>query len=88
MSFSILQTTGRVTADLQMQKSSRDKEYLRFSLAVSKGFGDNAKTNFYQCWTTSELGNRMIRAGVKKGSVIEIVGDLTFDSYEIGRAHV
>ena len=82
MSFSTLQTTGRVTADLQMQESSKGKQYLHFSIAISKGFGDNVKTNFYQCWATDELGNRMIRAGVKKGSVIEIVGDLTFDSYD------
>jgi len=82
MSLSTLNATGRVTADLEMQKSQQGKEYLRFGLAVNKGFGKNAKTDYYQCWTKKELGDRMIRAGVRKGSAIEIVGDLRINYYD------
>ena len=75
--------TGRVTADLEPKKSQKGTDYVRFSLAVNKGFGDKQKTVFLQC---SLIGDqqvqRMVNAKVKKGSLITIAGDLDVEEYD------
>ncbi len=70
-------TTGRVTADLELKTSQNGKntKYVPFSLAVNKGYGENKHTNFYSCVAYGDTAQRMIDAKVKKGSLIQIVGD-------------
>ena len=74
--------TGRVTADLELQQSQKGNNYLRFNLAVNKGFGESAATVYLQCWLFGEQADRMVRAKVKKGSYLEIVGDLDLSKYK------
>lgn len=70
-------TTGRVTADLELKTSQNGKntKYVQFGLAVNKGYGENTRPNFYNCVTYGEDAQRMIEAKVKKGSLIQIIGD-------------
>ena len=70
-------TTGRVTADLELKTSQNGKntKYVQFGLAVNKGYGENEHTNFYSCVAYGEAAQRMVDAKVKKGSLIQIVGD-------------
>lgn len=70
-------TTGRVTADLELKTSQNGKntKYIQFGLAVNKGYGDNEHPNFYSCVLYGESAQRMIDAKVKKGSLIQIIGD-------------
>jgi len=75
-------TTGRVTADLELKTSTQGNPYLRFNLAVNKGFGEKQHPVYLQCWLYNEQAQRMINAGVKKGSLIEIVGDMDIVDYE------
>jgi len=74
--------TGRVTADLELQQSQKGNNYLRFNLAVNKGFGESATTVYLQCWLFGEQADRMVRAKVKKGSYLEIAGDLDLSKYK------
>ena len=73
---------GRVTADLELKTSIQGNSYLRFNLAVNKGFGEKQHPVFLQCWLFGEQAQRMVNAGVKKGSLIEIVGDMDIVNYE------
>ena len=59
---------GRVTADLEPKKSEKTgNEYLRFGLAVNKGYSDNQRTVFLQCMLYGEQqAQRMINAKVQK----------------------
>lgn len=75
-------TTGRLTADLEVKTSQKGNGYLRFNLAVNKGFGESAKAIYLQCWLYGEQVDRMVKAGVKKGSLIEIAGDLDIVEFE------
>lgn len=77
-----LSTTGRVTADLELKISTNQNPYLRFNIAVNKGFGEKQHAVFLQCWLYNEQAQRMINAGVKKGSLIQIAGDMDIVEYE------
>ena len=75
---------GRVTADLEPKKSEKtNTEYLRFSLAINKGHGDNQRTVFLQCMLYGEQQvQRMINAKVQKGSLIAVSGELDVEEYK------
>lgn len=75
-------TIGRVTKDLESQTSSKGNSYLRFDLAVNKGYGDHVRTIYLQCWIYGEEVNRIQKAGVKKGSMITISGDGDLVEYD------
>ena len=73
---------GRVTRDLEIQYSAEKVPYIRFNLAVNKGYGENGQTIFPQCWVFgSENVNRLMRAKVGKGSLIQIAGDIDLVEY-------
>jgi single-stranded DNA-binding protein len=71
-------TMGRVTADFELltSQNERNTTYVQFNLAVNKGYGEKEHPNFYQCVLFGAAAERMAKAGVKKGSLITIVGDL------------
>lgn len=73
-----ISTIGRVTADLELKTSQNGKntKYIQFGFAVNKGYGDDTHANFYSCVLYGEAAQRMMDAKVKKGSLIQIVGDL------------
>ena len=76
-------TTGRVTADLELKTSQNGKntKYIQFGLAVNKGYGENERPNFYNCVYYGDAAQRMIDAKVKKGSLIQIIGDQELVSF-------
>jgi len=73
-----ISTMGRVTADLELLTSQNGKgtTYIQFNIAVNKGYGENEHTNFFQCILFGHAAERIIKAGVKKGSLITVAGDL------------
>lgn len=77
-------TTGRVTADLELKTSQNGKntKFVQFGLAVNRGFGENTHPNFYQCILFGEQAQRILDAKVKKGSLIQIVGDQDLVEYD------
>lgn len=79
--FTQITLTGRVTADLELQTSSNGTEYIQFNVAVNKGYGEQEHTNFYQCVLFGKAAERLSKAGVKKGSLLFITGDLDLVEY-------
>lgn len=71
-------TTGRVTADLELQtsKNGSNTVYVQFNFAVNKGFGEQEHANFFQCAAFGATAERLEKGKVKKGSLISITGDL------------
>ena len=78
-----ISTFGRITADLELKTSQNGNNtpYVSFSLAVDKGFGDKEHAIFLQCVLYDEKAERIVKAGVKKGSLIYIVGNLDITEY-------
>ena len=74
--FTPITLTGRVTADFELQTSHNGTMYVQFNMAVNKGFGAQEHANFYQCVLFGKDAERIIKAGVKKGSLLFVTGDL------------
>lgn len=75
--------TGCVTADLEVKYSEKETPYICFNLAVQKGYGANAHTIFLQCWIFGEdNADRILKAKVGKGSMIQISGDTDLVQYK------
>ena len=73
---------GRVTKDLEPKTSGSGVTYVNFDVAENLGFGEKAKTVFHRCTIFGEdLVNRIVNAGVKKGSLLQVVGEQTLDAY-------
>jgi len=79
----VLSGIGRVTADLEPQKSPKNgTDYLRFNVAVNKGGGDQKRTVFIKCLLYGEQQiQRMIDAKVKKGTLISFTGEFDVEEY-------
>lgn len=48
----------------------------------NKGYGENNRPNYYKCLLFGEEAQRIIDAKVKKGSLIQIVGDLDLEEFK------
>lgn len=73
---------GRVTKDFKPQTSENGVYYVSFDIAENVGYGKNQKTNYHKCVIFGEeLVNRIVKAKVKKGSLLEVVGEQTLDAY-------
>ena len=79
--FTPISLNGRVTADLELQTSQNGTQYVQFHVAVNKGFGEHQHPNFYQCILFGKTDERIMHAGVKKGSGLFVTGDLDLVEY-------
>lgn len=80
----IIHLMGRVTKDPVMQQGRNNgTEYISLDLATSQR-SQNAQNNpdnqyesvFYQCFLNKFLAERLLKAGVKKGTCLYVYGDL------------
>lgn len=74
-------TTGRVTADFELQTSQNNNTYVQFFIAVNKGYGEHQHANFFQCTLFGNAAQRILNAKVRKGSLISVTGDLDLVEY-------
>lgn len=67
---------GRPTSDPIIQQGKNGgAEYVSLDLAVTqRGQNNENETIFYQCYFNSFLAQRLINAGVKKGTCLQITG--------------
>lgn len=72
---------GRVTADFELQTSTNQNGYVRFSLAENIGYGDAARTQYYQVWAWENDAKHLLRRKVKQGSLIWVSGSLELEEY-------
>lgn len=79
--FTAVSLVGRVTKDVELKTSSTGTKYVQFGLAVNKGYGEQQHPNFYQCSLFGEAAERMTKAKVRKGSLVNIIGDLDVTEY-------
>ena len=72
----IVSGTGRVKEDLILQTSKNGNEYVSFSLAHERGYGDNKDTDWYNCRVVGEAAKRIANLQIKKGTLLFISGEL------------
>ena len=72
---------GRVTADLEMQTSSKKNPYVRFCIAEPIGYGDKEWTQYADVWAWGCLANQLASRKVHKGSLIRVNGSLELERF-------
>lgn len=69
---------GRVTHDVELRaRATTGEPYMQLGLAVNEGYKDHIHTSYYQCWLEAEEVTRASKAGVRKGSLLFVNGQLS-----------
>lgn len=72
----------RPTKDPEMMTSKSGTNFVRLDLATNKGYGDKEHPNYYQGYLKNDAAERLMKAGVKKGSLLIVTGDLDISTYK------
>lgn len=72
---------GRVVNDLELKTSVNHKAYVMFSLAERIGYGERARTQYFQVWAWGDMAQQLVKRGVTKGSLIWVSGVLELVDY-------
>ena len=72
---------GRVTADLELKTSINRHPYVRFDIAENIGGKEHRRTQYLQICAMGDDAERLVRARVKKGSLIWVSGSLELEVY-------
>ena len=72
---------GRVTADLEPKTSINRNPYVRFDIAENIGSKEHRRTQYFQICAMGDDAERIVRARVKKGSLIWVSGSLELEVY-------
>ena len=66
---------GRLVTDPEI-KSGKNGDYCTFRFVVNTKYGNQDNASFFNCTASEYIANRMQKAGIKKGRLIEIIGNL------------
>jgi single-strand DNA-binding protein len=80
MSNNLVVLTGRLGQDVQLRYTGSGKAVTDISLAVSSGFGDTKKTEWFICTLWGGLAERAQKT-LAKGSQVTITGRLAVEEY-------
>lgn len=72
---------GRVTADLEPKTSVNERLYVRFDLAENIGNKEHMRTQYLQICAMGGDAERIVRARVRKGSLIWVSGSLELEVF-------
>ena len=73
--------TGNITKDAELRYTANDKEYSKFSIANNEGYGDNKKTNFFNCTLWGKSAENLNRF-LTKGQKVLITGKVEINDYK------
>ena len=71
---------GRLVNDPE-HKTGKNGDYCIFRFVVNTKHGNQDIASFYNCTANEYIANRMKKAGIKKGRMIEIIGNLALRPY-------
>jgi single-strand DNA-binding protein len=72
--------TGNLTSDANLQYSTNEKAYSKFTIANNEGFGDNKKATFFNCTLWGKSAENLNRYLVK-GQKVLITGKIDINKY-------
>lgn len=72
--------TGNLTKDADLKYTPNDKAYSKFSIANNEGYGENKKTNFFNCTLFGKSAENLNRFLVK-GQKVLITGRVELGKY-------
>jgi len=81
MSMTSISIICRPTRDPELKSTPSGVIFTTLDVAVTKGFGEKEHPNYFRAICKNDMAQRVINAGVKKGSLIYITGDLDLRPY-------
>lgn len=73
---------GRI-GRLEIKTSKKSgNQYVEFSLANDRGFGENRETDWYHCIAFDKVAERLINAKADKGSFVQVVGSQALEKFK------
>ena len=73
--------TGNITKDAELRYTANDKAYSKFCIANNEGYGDNKKTNFFNCTLWGKSAENLNRF-LTKGQKVLITGKVEINDYK------
>ena len=81
MSFANLNLEGRVVKDPEFKSGKDGREFCTFTLVVNQQFGAQENASFYNCTGNETVAARIRKAGIVKGRMLHVNGNLTLREY-------
>ena len=81
MSFANLNLEGRVVKDPEFKTGKDGREFCTMTLVVNQQFGAQENASFYNCTGNEAVAARIRKAGVVRGRMLHINGNLTLREY-------
>ena len=72
--------SGNLTKDAELRYTTNEKAYSKFTIANNEGYGDNKKTNFFNC-TLWGKGAENLNRFLVKGQKVLITGKVEINDY-------
>ena len=72
---------GRVVNDPEIKTGKGDKKFVSFRIVVNQKYGEQEIASFFNCTGSELLAERLNKAGVKKGRLIHVNGNLSLREY-------
>ena len=72
--------TANLTKDAELKYTQNDKPYSKFSIANNEGYGENKKTNFFNCTLWGKSAENLNKFLVK-GQKVLITGKIELGKY-------
>lgn len=81
MPYANINLEGRLVSDPEIKEGSNKREFCTFRVAVNQQFGAQENASFYNCTGNELMASRIKKAGLVKGRMIHINGNLTMREY-------
>ena len=82
MSNATIHLLGRVVNDPEVREGKEQRKFVTFRLAVNNQFGATEHAAFYTCTGNEYMANRITKAGLAKGRLINLVGSFNPREYQ------
>lgn len=82
MPYANLNLEGRLVNDPEFKQGKDNHEFCTFRVAVNQWHGDQEQASFFNCTGGEAMSGRIKKAGMKKGRMVHITGDLVLRDYQ------
>lgn len=83
MSNAVIHLTGRLASDPEILTGKNQRNFVTFRLAVNSQFGaQETPAAFYNCTGGEAMANRITKAGLSKGRLVNVVGSFNPRDYK------
>ncbi len=79
--------TGHLARDAEQKSTAKGNAVLSFTVANTTGYGDNEKTNWFNCALFGKRAEGGLAQYMTKGKQVTVQGEVTLNEYEKDGVH-